>query len=138
MAIIMPCYDQWSCCMMDGHMEKIKLNGEGKNGEESERMTHACKRPPTTTKRNIWLFYIRLLLRPFAIHIISQLQTLHQSTNSRDQRQWSSSWWWTCIRIKETCGQGRFSPEMLIDMLITRANITTKQFTTTTSLRSVM
>ena len=31
-------------------------------------------------KRNIWLFYIRLLLRPFAIHIISQLQTLQQST----------------------------------------------------------
>ena len=32
--------------------EKIKLNEEGKT-KESERMTHACKRPPTTTIRNI-------------------------------------------------------------------------------------
>ena len=49
---------------------------------ESGRMTHACKRPPTTT---VFDFFTRLLLRPFAIHIISQLQTLQQSTNSTVQ-----------------------------------------------------
>ena len=35
--------------------EKIKLNEEGKT-KESERMTHACKRPPTTTIFDFFTF----------------------------------------------------------------------------------
>ena len=104
--------DTWKKKLKSKHEEERRLY-EGKKMKESGRMTHACKRPPTTTIRNIWLFYIRLLLRPFAIHIISQLQTLQQRTKSTKSK--TTKYELAILgTIEETSGQGRPCPDVLI------------------------